>query len=155
MEIHDKETDSIIKYLSLKKRFINIDSIELKKYQKDILDKLSLAEIYDLLGFDVSSSYNHQVSGRTHELILYVVLSIYNKSTAGQKSLKHLKIAKGFVGSKAHNWIVLSNEYILDLSLSQFTNMVIPKVSLLKISDAIGLYEEKQRFIIWSHLKEC
>lgn len=152
----EEKPKHLIESLYQSKKFLSADNPLLQeKHQQDILKSIKIEEFVVECQLNPLLSYNEAVVRACPKACMYVLFAIRHNSAFGKRNLKHIEVAQGFIGYTRHSWLILDNTYIIDLTLAQFTSIIIPKVAILHMDDAKELYKEASRhtWLQWTDME--
>lgn len=155
--VHEEEmVKETIEMLYREKRFLSVDSHSLQEvHQQRILHSIKTEEFMEECELNTALSYNEAVARSCRKACMYMLYAIRHNQPFGKMNLRHIRVAQGFIGYTPHSWLILDDTYIIDLTLAQFTSIIIPKVVILHKNDAKGLYKESSRhtWIEWTDIE--
>lgn len=120
--------------------FVSPDSKELADYA-NLFEVIDMEEFFLQCNLNPTLSYSQAVHRSCRQATMYFLYVVANKLHAGKYKLSNIRVVDGIVGTTPHTWLQLGEEYYFDMTLAQFTTREIPKLAVLPIKKATGIYE--------------
>lgn len=141
-----KSHQQSIEHLYHNNQFIPADSVTLEHELKKILYTIDMNEFFRDCELDSSLRYKQAVTKACRKATMYILYAVTQKNNAGRNLLDSLQVCDGLVGNTPHTWLVYRDLYYVDMTLTQFTPLEIPKIAILPISLAKDIYTIKNTF---------
>lgn len=154
--LNEESPSEIIEKFYENRKFLSLDHPSLQeRHQQQILNSVKMEEFYEECELNSLLPYNEAVVRACRKACMYMLYAIRYNQPFGKMNLQHVRVVQGFVGYTPHSWLILDDTYIIDLTLAQFTNIVIPKLAILHKDDAKDLYNESSRhtWIEWTEIE--
>jgi len=135
----DNKPNEIIKSLFETNRFLTLETLQ-EKHQQQIVKSISLSEFFEECELDPTLPYHKAVARSCRKACMYMLYAIKFNQPSGKSNLKKIRVVEGFVGYTPHSWLLLDDTFIIDLTLSQFSETNIPNISILNVEDVKDLY---------------